>query len=136
MTTGRRWLPATLLAALAYIVAGTLVFALVRHAPEHVGLIRKGLLLLCFIPFALHLAWEHNTLGNPSVPAAAHAALAAAIGAFFFALSAVINVHLTGSGYLHALLFSLVIWPLATFVPAFLLALAIYAAVRMARRTH
>lgn len=136
MTTGRRWLPAALLAALAYIVAGFAVFVLVQRMPEHVGLIRKGLLLLCLVPFALHLTWEHTRLGSAMVPASLHTALAAALGAFFFALSAVISVHLTGTGNLHALLFSLVIWPVATFVPAFLLSLAIYAAVRLARRTY
>ena len=51
-----------------------------------------------------------------------HAAMGAALGAFGLAVAATIHGYRVGTPHLRAIKLSLVIWPLITAVPAFLVA--------------
>jgi hypothetical protein len=75
--------------------------------------------------FAAHIAYEHARLRSPPRTTALHASLAVALGAFALAVAA--NVHaLAASSQQHALALALalVLWPVVTALPAFMVALA------------
>lgn len=74
--------------------------------------------------FAAHLAYEHLGLRSRSRTAAAHTALAAALGAFGLAVAGMLHAQSTGAVIGPTWLLALVLWPLITAVPAFLVALA------------
>ena len=74
--------------------------------------------------YVIHIGYEHFRLGNSSLATASHAATAVALGAFILAGAATIHKavatsHAPYSRYMLAL----VIWPIVTAVPAFLVAL-------------
>jgi hypothetical protein len=73
--------------------------------------------------FAAHIAYEHARLRSPPWTTALHASLAVALGAFALAVAA--NVHaLAASSQQHSLALALVLWPVLTALPAFMVALA------------
>lgn len=121
------FLPAILLGSL-YAAVG-IVFAL---PAAHVQVWRLAAWGVSAIGYAGHIAYERFRLQNSPGPAALHAALAAALGAFGLAISA--NVHSLSIGssipQRQLLLLALGIWPAITAVPAFFVALVISAVLR------
>jgi hypothetical protein len=123
--SGRQtWIRAALLVGVGYFLIGR-VFAL---PSDHVLGWRLAAWVVSGAVFAAHISYEHFRLGNTARPTAWHASMAVAFGAFALALAA--NVHDLGSasGYRPRMLIALIAWPLLTGVPAFLLALAVAAA--------
>ena len=75
------------------------------------------------VAFAIHIGLEHFRFRNSPLRTALHAAMAVAIGAVGLAAAANIHSLKTGTGNQRLLALALVIWPLITGVPAFIVAL-------------
>jgi hypothetical protein len=75
--------------------------------------------------FAAHIAYERFRLENSPGPSALHIALAVALGGFGLAVGANVHSLIVGSSgqQRQLLLLSLVLWPLITSLPAFVVAL-------------
>ena len=80
--------------------------------------------MICAAAFAIHIGLEHVRFRNPPARTALHAALSVALGALGLAAAANVHARTAGSGNKHLLALALVIWPIMTGVPAFLVALA------------
>lgn len=80
--------------------------------------------------FALHVGVEHFKLRNPPRHAALHVALGMALGAFAIAASANIHALRFGNANRGSVALALVVWPLASGLPAFALAWASAAILR------
>ena len=113
------WIRAALLLGLAYFLVGR-GFA----APaSHVRVWRLAAWLVSGALFAAHIAYEHFRLRHAPRSTALHAALAVALGAFGLAVAGALHALLTTSTLRLSWLLAFVVWPLATAVPAFLVAL-------------
>ena len=75
------------------------------------------------IAFAIHIGYEHFTLANRPVTVALHTSLSVALGAFGLALAANIYAIRVPSASHRLLAIALVVWPLMTGIPAFVVAL-------------
>ena len=73
--------------------------------------------------YAAHIWYEHIRLRNAPRLAAAHVALAVAIGAFILAIAGMIHSRSMALGIRPAWLLALLLWPAITALPAFLGAL-------------
>lgn len=85
--------------------------------------------VLSGVVYAAHVVYEHIGLGKSVRATALHAGLAVALGAFLLAAAATMRAALSPA---HApygqFLLALVVWPLITAVPAFVVALVATAA--------
>jgi len=75
------------------------------------------------IAFAIHIGYEHFSLGNRPLIVGLHTALAVALGAFLLAVSANIRSIGIATSNHRLLAIALVVWPLMTGIPAFVVAL-------------
>jgi len=132
-STHQRWLPIAMLFAIVYPVFGiTFAFA---ASQGMVVFWRLAAWLVCAAAFAVHLWYEHARLQSPPSRAALHVSLAVALGAFLLAVW--INVHAYWSTAGHPRPFvplSLVVFPVVTGVPAFVVALVVASILARARR--
>lgn len=127
------WLRAAIIVALLFAIAG-IVFAL---PSAHVQVWRLAAWGVSALVYGSHILYEHFRLRNRDFPSAVHVALAAALGAFGLAVSA--NIHAMSadsSEHRQLLLLSLVLWPLFTAIPAFLVTLSINAVLSRVFRTE
>jgi cytochrome bd-type quinol oxidase subunit 2 len=134
----RGWGWAVVLIGAVYSVVGLIVGELAKQA----GSIqmrttwRLSAWAISGIAFVGHIAYEQFRVRTSRTKTALHVSLAAAIGAFALAVAA--NVHSVGldSGAAHRtrLAWALVSWPMLTAIPAFLVALALAAAMALRRR--
>ena len=110
-----------ILIGVIYAVTG-IVFA---WPGNHVRLWRLAAWLVSVAAYGAHIVYEHVRMRAAPVRAAWRVALAAALGGFGLALSANIHSLLVASTDQHRRLvhLALVIWPVITGVPAFLVAL-------------
>ena len=83
--------------------------------------------------FGAHIWHEHRRLQSSPQLTAARASLAVALGAFGLAVGATVHA-VTASSPRHFPALMLVVWPLITAVPAFVVALAATAALAWLRR--
>jgi hypothetical protein len=115
-----------LLAAAFYLVAGIGFAALAGAAATHRAVVawRLAAWAASACAFALHIGYQHSRLRQAPRVTAFHAALAAALGAGGLAGAALLRATATGTGRPRLLSLALVVWPVMTFVPAFLAALA------------
>ena len=79
--------------------------------------------LICVVAFAIHIWLEHFRLRNSPRATALHVSLAVALGAFGLAAAANIHALTAGTGNKRLLALALLIWPVITGVPAFVVAL-------------
>jgi hypothetical protein len=116
----RPWLPAVVLLGLGYALVGNVFAVPAAHAQAW----RLAAWIVSAIGYAAHIVYERCWLQNAPGSAALHVALAVALGAFGLAVGA--NVHslfaASPSAHRQLLLLSLVIWPVLTGLPAFLVA--------------
>ena len=135
-TTGRRsWVWAVILVGVLYAVFGVAFGALAGKAGSHQMVVawRLAAWIASAIAFATHIGYEHVRLRATPRTAAWHVALAVAIGGLGLAIAA--NIHAATAMPHRSLIPSLVIWPILTGLPAFVVALA--AAALLARlRPH
>ena len=117
------WIPAAVILGVFYALVGILFAVPTTHAKAW----RLAAWAVSGFAFAAHIAYERLRL-RAKVPAAAlHVALGAALGAFGLAVGA--NIHSLSvpstTEHQQRLLLALVLWPLITGVPAFLVALGV-----------
>jgi hypothetical protein len=115
-----RWLGAALAVGIAYLVIGLATASLAGAAASAQG--RTGWRLAAWVisavVFAGHVAYERLRLRTPAASASFHAALAVALGAFGLAAAATVHAA-AGAGADRRYGLALILWPLATAVPAF-----------------
>ena len=134
--SGRSWVRAMTLVAVAYVVIGIVFGALAASAdPNHVRLWRLAAWLASAAVAAAQIGYEHYRLGSSPRPTALHAAGAVALGAFGLAVAANIHSLFAATRDQHLPLLALVAWPVITALPAFIVALAVAAVLaRFSRR--
>jgi vacuolar-type H+-ATPase subunit I/STV1 len=136
MPVDRRWLRLAILFGMVYLIVGLAFGELANLAASNEMRVmwRLAAWLLSAVAFAVHIGYEHFRFHNSPRSTALHASLGAAIGAF--ALAAAANVHALWAGQGNQLLLALalVLWPIITAVPAFLVALVIAAVLARMRR--
>jgi hypothetical protein len=116
------WFAWALLAGTLYVIIG------VGFAPLSVPSVffwRLAAWILSAFVYAAHIGYEHFRMFCPPRSTALHVALGAAVGGFGLAAAAIVHSMVTGTGNLGLLRIALVIWPLITGVPAFLVALVL-----------
>lgn len=79
--------------------------------------------VLSFLVFGCHVLFERRRLSKPTVTAALHVAVAVGIGAFALAIAGPVRSHWGAPDFARAAGLSLLLWPIVTAVPAFLVAL-------------
>ena len=77
--------------------------------------------------FAFHVSLDRSRPNRSAVASASRAALASALGAFGLAVAAIAHTLTSGEGRLGLLVIALLVWPLLTALPAFLVALVLAA---------
>ncbi|HVH68609.1 MAG TPA: hypothetical protein VM716_12145 [Gemmatimonadales bacterium] len=130
------WLRPMLLMGVVYLVAGVTSAALAKAAASEQMRVawRLAAWVISAAAFGGHIWYEHVRLRSSRAITAFHAALAAALGAFGLAVAATVHAQVVGS-MRPAYALALVLWPVLTGVPAFIVALAV-AAVAAARRAN
>ena len=134
--SGRSWVRAMILVAVAYVVTGIGFGALAKSADaNHVRLWRLAAWVASAAVAAAQIGYEHYRLGSSPRATALHAAGAVALGAFGLALAANIHALFAATHGQRSPLLALVAWPVLTALPAFLVALAVAAVLaRFSRR--
>jgi cation transporter-like permease len=115
------WVRAVVLAGVMYAIIGV-AFA---WPATHARVWRLAAWLVSAAAFAAHIGYERSMLRNPPRRAALHVALAVALGAFGLAVGAIVHSQsvVSTTGHRRLLLVALVVWPVMTGLPAFLVAL-------------
>jgi len=132
-TSGKyRWLPAVILFGLVYLVVGV-AFPNPSAANRMQFIWRLAAWLICAVAFAIHIGLEHFRFRNAPRSTALHAAVSVALAAFGLAAAANIHAVTTGSGNQRLLALALLIWPIMTGVPAFVIAWLASAGLALAR---
>jgi Kef-type K+ transport system membrane component KefB len=133
----QRWLRVAMFFAIVYPVVGITFGALANPSASNQMRVtwRLAAWLLSAAAFAAHLGYEHFRLRNSPPRAALHVSVAVALGAFALAVWANVHAHLGASSHQspHAPL-ALVVFPVVTGAPAFLVALAAGAVLARTRR--
>ena len=131
----RRRLGAALLVGAVYCLAGLAFGALAARAGSpHLRVAwRLAAWLVSAGAFATHIWYEHRRLQSSPRRTALHTSLAVALGAFGLAVGASIHA-LTTSSTRHFPALMLLVWPLITAVPAFVVALGATASLAWLRR--
>ena len=133
--SGRSWVRALMLVAVAYAAIG-IVFAALAVDAHHVRAWRLAGWVASAVVAAAHIWYEHYRLGSSPRPTALHAAGAVALGAFGLALAANVHWLVAGTHGQRPPLLALPVWPVVTALPAFLAALAIAAVLARFRRVR
>jgi hypothetical protein len=119
------WFGWALVAGALYLIIGV---GLAQLSIPSVYFWRRAAWIVSGVVYAAHICYEHFRIRSSRRSTALHAAFGAAAGAFGLAAAAIVHSLVTGTGNLRSLRMALVIWPLVTFVPAFLVALVLTAA--------
>lgn len=132
-TDCKTWVRVALLVGVVYFVIGK-VFA---FPSDHVHGWRLAAWAASTAVYAAHISYEHFRLKNSPHAIALHAAMAVAFGAFLLAVAATVRAVMVPSRapYWRYLL-ALVLWPIFTALPAFLVALAGTAVLARQTRTR
>ena len=125
-----QWLRIVILFSMVYLVVGV-AFPNPSASNEMQFMWRLAAWLTCAVAFATHIGLEHFRRRNSPRRTALHASVSVALGAFALAAAANIHALTAGTGNQRLLALALVIWPIITGAPAFMVALA--AAVGLAR---
>ena len=129
-----RWFSAVIVVGLLYVLVGT-VFPNPPVSDPTQFIWRLAAWIISAVTFGVHFWYEHFRLRNSPRRTALHTSMAVALGAFGLAVAANIHSLQTGAGNRQLLALALVIWPIMTGMPAFVVALV--AAFGLARiRSH
>jgi hypothetical protein len=115
------WIRVALLLGVVYFVIGR-VFAV---PTSHVKVWRLAAWVVSLAVFAAHIGYEHFKLRHSPRFTALHTALAVAFGAFLLAVAGAIHSLGATSAIRPLWLVAFVVWPVATGVPAFLVAFVV-----------
>lgn len=133
--TGRlRWVWVVLIVAAAYLVSGLVSAALSRAAASSQGrqAWRLAAWVISAVIFAAHIRYEHVRLRSTPRTTALHVAFAVGLAGFGLAVSASLHGHATNH---HFPVSALLIWPVMTALPAFVVALVVAVGLSRARRS-
>jgi hypothetical protein len=129
------WLRAVALFGAVYLVVGV-AFPNPAVANRVQFIWRLAAWLTCAVAFAIHIALEAFRFQSSPRRTALHAAMSVALGAFGLAVAANIHALTSGTGNQRLLAFALVIWPIITAAPAFVVALAVAAVLARVRPNY
>ena len=129
-----QWLGAVMLFGVVYGVVG-IAFPNPPASNERQFIWRLAAWLTCAVAFAIHIGFEHFRCRSSPRSTAFHVAVSVALGAFALAAAANIHARTAGTGNQRLLALALLIWPIMTGVPAFVVALAAAAGLARARPT-
>jgi hypothetical protein len=131
----KRWIRAVIIAGVAYFVVG---FGSARAGSLLISVVmwRRLAWVVSGVIFAAHIGYERFRLVHSAATTAIHAAIAVGLGAFLLALGATVNkVVVASHPPLWRYLLALVLWPILTGVPAFVVAfIAAAILARLARK--
>ena len=138
----QRWLRMMLLVGVVYFFIGIAFGEFAGRAASSQARSTWNLFsfLTALVVFAVHIGYEHFRLRKAPRIAAWHVCLAVALGALALAVSA--NIHglrsgmRVGSNQQLLLGIALVVWPLMTAIPAFVVALVASAVLSRSRRSN
>jgi len=123
----QRWLRTILIIGVIYCLDG-IVFSMFAGWSKSYTLViiwRMAAWLTSAMLFAGHIWYEYYRFGNSPRKTALHTSSAAAVGAFGLALAAIIHAQFVSSANQILLALSLILWPILTAVPAFIVSFAI-----------
>jgi len=124
------WIVTTILVGALYSTIGV-VLAIPSH---HVRFWRLAAWGAGAVVYAAHIGYEHFTMRNPPLRSSLHVAMAAAIGGFGLAAAAMVHSLINPPNYPRSRFhLALVVWPLVTGVPAFLVALPVISVIAFLR---
>jgi hypothetical protein len=123
-----RSLRAVILVGVVYLAAGLTFATLAAASTQMRTTWRLAAWVISLAAFAAHIWYEHAQLRSAPRTAALHVALAVALGAFGLAVAA--NVHAQAPANHQRVALALVLWPVVTALPAFVVALAAAALAR------
>ena len=123
---------AVILFAIVYLVVGV-AFPNPPASNKMQFMWRLAAWLICAVAFALHICVTYFRFGNSPRSTALHAAISVALGALALAATANIHALTAGTGNRRLLALALVIWPMITGVPAFVVALVAVAVLARVR---
>lgn len=125
------WVSATFAAGCLYLLIGLVSAELAGGVSGPRQRFWRGMAwLLSAIVFGVHIARDRIRMRYGATSTAFHAALGAALGAFGLALGATIHGYRVSTPHLRSIQLSLLIWPLITALPAFLVALVVAVVLR------
>jgi hypothetical protein len=132
--TGRlKWFWVVFLVAALYLVSGLVSASLSRNAGS--GQAREACRLAAWVisavAFAAHIWYEHVGLRTTPRTTAFHVALAVGLAGFGLAVSASLHGHATNHPFPAT---ALLIWPVMTALPAFIVALVVVVVLSRPRR--
>jgi hypothetical protein len=113
------WFVWALLAGTLYLIIG------VGFAPLSVPSVffwRLAAWMVSAVVYAAHIGYEHFRIRSSPHSIALHTAFGAAVGAFGLAAAAIFHSLLFGTGNLCLLRIALLVWPIITGVPAYVVA--------------
>ena len=120
----RGWFARALLAGTLYLIIGVGFAAL---SIPSVFFWRRAAWIVSAVVYAAHIGYEHFRIRSSRHSTTLRVAFGAAIGAFGLAAAAIAHSLLTGTGNLHLLRIALLVWPLITGVPAYVVAFVLTA---------
>jgi hypothetical protein len=123
----RRWHYTILIIGAIYCIDGIVfgMFAGWSKSQTMVFIWRLAAWVTCALLFAGHIWYEFFRFGNSPRKTALYTSSAAAAGAFGLAVAANIHAQFVTSANQILLAFSLIIWPILTAVPAFIIVFVI-----------
>jgi len=119
-----RWLLTVIVFGVVYLLVGV-GFPNPPASDKMQFMWRLAAWLISAAAFAVQIGYEHFRLHNSPARIALHASMAVALGAFGLATAANTHALHTATGNRRSLALALVIWPIMSAVPAFLVALGI-----------
>ncbi|MFN2637573.1 MAG: hypothetical protein ABR585_11135 [Gemmatimonadaceae bacterium] len=119
----KAWVRAALIAGVAYLIIGR-VFAV---PTDNVRVSRLAAWVVSAAVYAVHIWDEHGRLRSRSRSTAMHVAFAVAMGAFGLAVAGMIRSMTTPTGFRPRWFLAIVVWPIVTAVPAYVVALLLAA---------
>jgi hypothetical protein len=122
-----QWLCAVLVFSMVYLVVG-LAFPNPSTPNKTQFVWRLAPWLTCLAAFAIHIGLECFRFRSSLFRTAVHSAASVALGAFALAGAANLHALSAGTGNQRLLALALVIWPLITGLPAFVVAFVLAAA--------
>ena len=125
----KRWISRAILLGIAYFVVGFAFAELAKPTvSDQARLWRLAAWIVSAIIYGGHIGYEQLRLRNSIGATALHTAMAVALGAFLLAVGATVHkVIFTSHASYWRFALALVVWPIITAVPAFLVALALAA---------
>jgi hypothetical protein len=132
----QRWHWAVILLGAVYLGVGIAFGALAGWSSSNQMRVTWRLLawLISGAAFAAHIGYEHVRLRNSPATTALHVSLAVGLGAFALAAAATIHGQVSGASHQSLRVLALVLWPVLTAVPAFVVALGSAALLALRRR--